>query len=283
MACAEGLAAAALILAGILLGGPASGLMAGALPDTPAARVIGSGAVSEWNSVGCLEVNGLPFSGVVVERRFVLTAAHVVGAEPAHIRFLLPPGAHPGSYEAASVNVFPGASFPYNDLALVRLKRPVPEWVKIWPVYPSALPPHLPVIMVGVGGSGNGDRGVSVGAQSGVMRIGQNVIDAVVPAVDKSARISRFYLYDFDGPQGSGPMGGPTLGNAVETMVAAGDSGSPVFGRIDGRIWLVGINNLGASVPGEKAMESRFGEIGGGMLLSYPPFLAWIHAVLSEQ
>ncbi len=59
-------------------------------------------------------------------------------------------------------------------------------------------------------------------------------------------------------------------------MVVAGDSGSPVFGSIAGRTWLVGINNLGAAPEAGRAMDSRFGTIGGGMLLSYPPFVLWI-------
>jgi hypothetical protein len=276
----------ALTIAGGLCGapGPAAALMAGTLPDTPTKRSIALDEHSDWNSVGCVVVGGSPFTGVLIDRQFVLTASHVPGHQPPdHVRFVLTPGARARSFDAAAVIIFPSASFPYDDLAIVRLKKAVPGWVRIYPIYTARVSLGQRITMLGAGGSGNGDRGVTVSAREDVMRIGENVIDALVPAVDKSGRVSSFYLYDFDGPSGNGSLGGPTIGNTVETMVAPGDSGSPVFARIDGRTWLVGINTLGAPSAAGRTMDSKFGNVGGGMLLSYPPFIDWIEAVIGHK
>jgi hypothetical protein len=56
-----------------------------------------------------------------------------------------------------------------------------------------------------------------------------------------------FVIYDFDGPAGAGASGGGTLGNAVETVVAGGDSGGPAFIGSAGSYRLVGINTFQAS------------------------------------
>ncbi|MFL6661890.1 MAG: hypothetical protein ACJ8G7_06900, partial [Rhizobacter sp.] len=73
-----------------------------------------------------------------------------------------------------------------------------------------------------------------------------------------------------------GPLGGPSLGNGSETGLAPGDSGSPAYAEIDGRTWLIGINNLVAPPPGERAIDYRFGSQAGGMLLCDPRFIAWL-------
>lgn len=55
----------------------ALGIMAGAPPDSPAARIDPNTTSSPWSGVGSVVVNGAPYSGVVVAPNFVLTAAHV--------------------------------------------------------------------------------------------------------------------------------------------------------------------------------------------------------------
>ncbi|MGL1311187.1 hypothetical protein ACSTKO_24475, partial [Vibrio parahaemolyticus] len=84
--------------------------------------------------------------------------------------------------------------------------------------------------------------GVTVSASSSVKRTGTNVVDALQQTLDTSGLISRFYVYDFDGPTGNGSLGGPTLGNSTETLVAVGDSGSPAFVRSGNSLQLFGIN-----------------------------------------
>ncbi len=67
---------------GAVLSSPACAIMAGAIPDTPAARVDTAGPTSPWSGVGSVLVEGVPFSGVAIGARWVLTAAHVVGQRP---------------------------------------------------------------------------------------------------------------------------------------------------------------------------------------------------------
>lgn len=75
------------ILAATLLGTAmpeAGAIVGGAAPDSPAARVDPNTTTSPWAGVGSVRVNGGVYSGALIGRRYVLTAAHVVaGAAPA--------------------------------------------------------------------------------------------------------------------------------------------------------------------------------------------------------
>lgn len=259
----------------------ARALMAGALPDTPAARIDPNTTTSLWSGVGSVVVNGGIYSGVVVAPRFVLTASHVVGSAPAaSIQFVLNFGADQSHViQAQAVTRYPTASFPYDDLALIELSVPVPPGVAIHPLAREPLTSAQVLALVGHGASGNGDVGTSVAASRTVKRTGRNMLDVIETTLDNSGRSSLFYMYDFDGPSGAGSFGGPTLGNALETLVASGDSGSPAFIGAPGSYRLVGINTFVASpVAGEPASH-RFGMLGGGMLLTRPEFLNWIDTV----
>lgn len=269
-------ALAALIILASLYCRCAVAMMAGTTPDTPAARIDPNTVASPWNGVGSVVVSGNAFSGVVVAPRFVLTASHVVGSTPASaIQFVLNFGGNQThTIPAQAVFRYPTASFPYDDLALVELTVAVPNGVNIYPLFREPLNSTQRITLVGYGASGNGDVGVSVSASRTVRRRGENVVDAVQTTVDTSGRSSLFYLYDFDGPSGNGVFGGPTLGNAVETLVAGGDSGSPAF--IGGA--LLGINTFVAQPVAGQPNDYKFGMFGGGMLLSRPEFLDWIDA-----
>lgn len=260
-------------------------IMAGALPDTPVARVDANTATSPWRGVGSVVVRGSAYSGVLISPRHVLTAAHVVGdAGPAEVVFVLHPGSSaPLTLAAEAVTRFPDAAFPYDDLAVVQLQTPAPSGVPAYPI--RAQPPAAAqsITLVGYGGSGNGDTGPSVGASSSVKRAGRNRIDAVVATLDESGRTSAFFVFDFDGPAGNGSTGGPTLGNAIESGLAGGDSGSPVFAEIDGVLWLVGISTFVAAPAAGQAIDYRFGSLGGGMLLSDARFQDWLRSTTGNS
>ena len=263
----------------LALAAPARALMAGSAPDSPDARIDANTPSSPWTSaVAVLTPSGI-FSGVVVAPRFVLTASHVTGsATPGTLTVQLNHQATPVQIGATAVTPFPGASFPYDDLSLITLASPVPEGVGILPIYRDAPPAQQVLTLVGYGAGGTGDTGPAGPRSAAVKRVGRNVLDAVRQSIDGSGRRSLFFLYDFDGPWGNGPLGESSLGNAVETGVAPGDSGGPAYAEIGGRRWLLGINTMTLSASAGMPVDFRFGTIGGGMLLGDPRFVAWLEA-----
>jgi secreted trypsin-like serine protease len=263
----------AMLLFGV--GPRAQAIMAGQAPDSPAARV-NLNSDKTWSGVGSVVVNGAPLSGVVIAGRFVLTAAHVVsGAQLNAVQFVLNLGATQWTSPVESIVIHPTYRFPYDDLAVLKLANPVPPAVPIYRMFTGAQTTGLLLTLVGYGASGNGDTGVSVGANSSVKRIGENVLDALQSTVDSSGHTSRFFLYDFDGPTGNGVLGGPTIGNTVETGVAVGDSGSPVFVHNGSTPQLFGITNL-VSSPTGGTVNYEFGTVGGGIIASDSRFCAWL-------
>ncbi|MDQ6680413.1 MAG: trypsin-like serine protease, partial [Pseudomonadota bacterium] len=212
--------------------------------------------------------------------RYVLTAAHVVGGvAPAAVRVQVNATATAVVIRVKAIALFPGASFPYDDLAVLELTEPVSSSVRIMPIYRSVPAPGQVITIVGYGASARGDSAPFaqfVEPSAAVKRHGRNVLDAVQASIDGSGKKSLFYRFDFDGPTGFGALGGPSLGNAIETGLAAGDSGSPVFADIDGKTWLLGINNHVTRRAGVPATDYRFGTQAGGMLLSDPRFIAWL-------
>ncbi|MEO8152734.1 MAG: trypsin-like serine protease [Rhizobacter sp.] len=266
-------------LAALVATRPAQALMAGASPDTPDARVDANTVNSPWTSAVSVIVNGGAYSGVVIAPRYVLTANHVAGGQaPANVSVQINAQSTPLSLAATAITSFPSASFPYDDLALITLATAAPETVEILPIYRTTPPAHQVITVVGYGWSGNGDVGAKVSKSSGVKRSGSNSIDGVQTSIDSSGRSSLFYLFDFDGPTGNGAFGGATLGNAFETGLASGDSGSPAYATINGQRWLIGINNLVAAAAGASAIDYKFGTLCGGMLLSDARFINWLTA-----
>jgi Trypsin len=264
----------------LLISSPRSeALMAGVSPDTPAARVDPNEATSPYAGVGSVIVGEEPLSGVVIASQFVLTAGHVAAGQPASaIQFALNLGGAQWLSAVTSVTTYPSYSFPYDDLAVLKLATPVPAGVPVYPVYSGAFTTGSVITLVGYGGSGNGNVGVTVGASSSVKRTGTNSVDAFATATDTSGRLSRFFLYDFDAPTGSGSLGGSTTGNASETVVAVGDSGGPSFIRSGNELQLFGINTFVSPPSGSTSVNYEFGTIGGGIVASDPRFTAWLES-----
>ena len=259
---------------------PCAATMAGTAPDSPEARIDPNHADSIWAGVVALRIGGGVFSGVVVSPRHILTAAHVAGGVNSNgvgIDVVLNAGNPARSFAVTQVEVFPGFAFPYDDLALLTLNEALPEGVPLYPI--NDLPPmpgQTLLSLVGYGASGNGDLGNASGGDASIKRVGENVLDVLTSRVDTSGHNSSFFLYDFDGPDGNGPMGGPTLGNGRETMVAVGDSGAPAFSLINGYRVVTGICTFASPLNSGRALNYGFGQGGGGMLLSDPRFIAWL-------
>ncbi|HVO47251.1 MAG TPA: trypsin-like serine protease [Steroidobacteraceae bacterium] len=252
-------------------------LMAGESPDSPAARVDRDTASSQYSGVGSVVVNGSALSGVVIASQYVLTAGHDVSGEPlTALQFVLNLGGSAWTTAIESVTIYPTFSFPYDDLAVLKLVNPVPIGVPAYPMYSGPIATGLTITLVGYGGSGNGNVGVTLGASSTVKRVGENAVDQLPTSLDTSGLTSRFFVYDFDGPGGNGALGGPTLGNSLETVVAVGDSGSPAFVHNGNSLQLFGINTFVSSPVSGQAVNYEFGTLGGGIVAADPRFASWL-------
>lgn len=276
---------AALLLA-LAMPLPAAALLAGT-PDGPDAdspdrRIDFAAERSPWSGVGAVVVDGNVYGGALIADRYVLTAGHVVaGVDPATILFALPQRtAAPlrGAVDAIYVHPdFRGYSpqRPHGDIAVLRLARPAPRWARRYRLAEDTPVPGSVITLVGFGAGSDGYGGGGVAASPALRRHGGNVIDALLspPGTDRPT----VFLYDFDGPEGQGASGGPTLGNRIETTVGPGDSGSPVLAP-DGAS-LLGVSTFRMGTPTGPA--GRFGSAAGGVLVA--PYAAWIRAVLADQ
>ncbi|MCX7231283.1 MAG: trypsin-like peptidase domain-containing protein [Burkholderiales bacterium] len=264
--------------------GPALAIIAGAPPDSPAARVDANVATSPWVGVGALRVDASTYSGVAIGRRHVLTAAHVVaGAAPASVRFRVYPGPTPVEIVAKSIVVHPDfVAFATpnlnDDLAVVVLDSDLPAGVPIYPLNRAAPVQGTTFVAVGYGGSGQGDGTGRVGADPAVKRVGRNTADAFV-ADDEGSGWGELFYFDFDGGGQPNRLGGTGLGNAVETSMATGDSGSPVFLAGTSPPVLLGISTFLVAFANGPTDPGTFGTGGGGQLAS--GYAAWIEQTVA--
>lgn len=211
----------------------------------------------------------------------------VAGVTPAAIRFSLNWGSDlTQELEVQKVFRHPdyvsfGRSDLRYDLAILELAMPAPSGVPRYDLLRTPLPPGTTITLVGYGASGDGRHGPTIAAAASVKRVGRNVADRV--EIDAASGRGMVYVFDFDAPPlgGFNAMGGPGLGNHVETMVAGGDSGSPAFVRDkDGRWRVAGVNTFQAkSRSGQTA--GSFGTLGGGQLVA--GYSEWIDGVVQPM
>ncbi|MFN7645000.1 MAG: trypsin-like serine protease [Burkholderiales bacterium] len=253
-------------------GRAAHALMAGVLPDTPAARVDPNLPDSRWAGVVCVRNAGGVYSGALVHRRLVLTAAHVAGGPVSGITVQLNAG-EPRLFGVARTHVHPGwkgftKPFAFDDVALLELEGPAPDNVPVYAPYFGPMPQGTPLTFVGYGASGHGDRPPSIGAEASVKRVGANRVDRVVSRPELP-EVPAIFLYDFDGPDpASNAIGGLSLGNGEETSAAGGDSGAPAFERSTETPRIAGVLGFVADFNKPGTPHSTFGASGGGALLS---------------
>ena len=249
--------------------------------DSTDQRIDPNSTDSPFAGVGSIQVQTKATSfigtGTVIGKRSVLTAAHVVdlnndgkvdGRDGAQgVYFIL----NVGGDQTAKIAViefriapdFSGFNHPAvnDDLAVLTLAEDVPDGVPIYSLPTSELEAGTVLTLVGYGRAGDGLHGYTASATPSVKRVGENTADAFYGQDDKGQPdANEVFRFDFDGPSGNGPLGGPTLGNDKETQLGGGDSGGPAFSVGDGgQLMLVGVTSFtqGANAP-------RFGSMGGG-------------------
>lgn len=275
---------ASILGAAALLGTSTAALavMAGAEPDSPSNRVDPNFAASTWASVGSVVQNGNPYTGVLITRHHVLTAAHVTGDDPAKLEFVLNAGGDAAQRLAVkAIHRHPewkgfDPKRPNDDLAILELAEAAPAEIPIHPIVTGGLHKGMEFTAVGYGASGHGDTGVTVSSSPTVKRVGRNNVDALIPDDQVPGRIEGF-MFDFDGG-GYNFLGGEGLGNDVETTFAGGDSGSPSFIHAPGGWALFGINTFIRTFPDGPTKPSTFGTGGGGMIVA--AYKEWIEQVV---
>jgi hypothetical protein len=265
--------------------------------DDPAQRADSNTAESPWAGVGSVSIyqpgtespHGT-YTATAIDPWHVLTAAHVVyGKSPADVRFNLNYGGDlTHQIPASEIHVHPDyagfrpdprSGVVHDDLAVVRLSASLPFGVPMYRILPVPPPARIVLTLVGYGSGGDGVHGVTVGGSPSVKRVGRNVLDHALRDNGGSGAFE-VYLFDFDGPDAStNRMGGLTLGNGVEAMLAGGDSGSPAFvPGPQGGWWLVGVNTFVS--PGGPGRD-KFGAVGGGVLLY--SYVHWIESVIQAH
>lgn len=286
MAPWRALPAALLLLA---LAAPAAALLGGdprgPSADSPERRVDPIRADSPWAGVGALETGSGLFTATLIDRRHALTAAHVVDNQPAsRLRLVLNvEAARSHRIGVAEVTLHPAyrslrRKHLRDDLAVLRLERPVPEGIRVYPLLHTPIAAGTTLKLVSYGSGGDGIRGTTVPARAHVRRTGLNAADRLSERDD--AGRPRVYTFDFDGRTlASNSLGEGTLGNRLEASLGGGDSGSPAFAYGPRGDWrLAGINTFKWSPDPER--DERFGGGGGGVLLL--AYREWIEGVVSR-
>lgn len=257
-------------------------------PDAPSQRVDANTVDSPFAGVGSLKVvnaaGTVRGSAVAITPLHILTAAHLldgnsdgqIDAQPQGITFNLNVGGnltHEIHGTAALIHPdFTGFLSPSlnDDLAIVVLDTPLPMDLPTYSLYGQPIDLGTEITLVGYGRSGYGDTGQTDGSSFTVKRSGDNVIDVLAPDDDPGGLATdETFFYDFDGPPGTlNMMGGPTLGNDIETIIAPGDSGGPSFVRQGDQYMLAGINTFIGHYT------SLFTTVAGGIAL--PAYHDWL-------
>jgi hypothetical protein len=203
-------------------------------PDNTAFRITNS---PEFSGIGTTSTG---CTATAISSTSAISAAHCFNPNSPDVSFKLN-----GIDYAGKVSVFPGAVFPFDDVAVIRLSQSLPSGTPIYELLRTAVPIGSRFEFVGYGDSGDGVSGASGFFDGVTKRTGANTGDLFYSR-SGSLDLTRSDLiaFDFDGTDSSTSFtGGTTLGNTFESTYGGGDSGSPNFIRTsDGSLRLAGVS-----------------------------------------
>jgi len=283
-------------------------IVAGALPDTPAAHVDPNLASSPFSGVVSINIryDGESYicSGALVGKRQVVSAGHCVDTDGNgslvdinkagnDVRVIFnSAGTNTALISATQVSMNPDYkgfgncpegvdSFCVNDdVAVITLGQDAPDSARIYKVSTVPLGTGSHIIMAGYGTAGDGTNGYTISPSFYTKRTGENYVDFF--DLDDEQGLeggnNEVYYADFDG---AGKdlfctelaICTPMLANDRESSIGGGDSGGPSFIMQDGELMLVA-NNTFSGIWSDDDIDGTFGTYFGGIVLaSYTDYL----------
>ncbi len=283
-------------------------IVAGALPDSPAAHVDPNVASSPFSGVVSINIryDGQSYicSGALVGKRQVVSAGHCVDTDGnGTLVDINKPGSdvrvifnsartQEAVITASKVSMNPDYkgfgncpagvnSFCVNDdISVITLSQDAPDSAKIYKVSTTPIGEGTHIIMAGYGTTGNGVDGYTAGPSFLVKRSGENYVDFFDLDDEQGFEggNQEVYYADFDGAGKDlfceqFDICTPQLANDRESTIGGGDSGGPSFIMQNGELLLVA-NNTFSGIWNDDDVEGSFGTYFGGIVLgSYIDYL----------
>jgi secreted trypsin-like serine protease len=242
-------------------------------PDSAGKRIITN---SDFAGVGTTSTG---CTASAISATAAISAAHCFDRNSPNVDFSL----NGIKYEGV-VSIFPGAVFPFDDVAIISLKQSLPSDTPIYELYRKPVSLGSVIEFIGYGASGNGIDGTSSGFDPNVKRLGENVADLFYVKDRQTNRTSLSFdqrnaliSFDFDGPDESTNFSGDlTLGNGIESTYGGGDSGSPNFINDNGILKIAGVSTgvFGINQGGTRYSNPLFGS--GGIFTDVSSYVDFI-------
>lgn len=280
----------------------ATGLAVLGLSLAPGAHALVGGTVdpnetsSPWAGVVSITptTNGAVYSGALLDRYHVLTAAHVAASfasDPGKLRININAGGNLTQQLVAShIFVHPDYTtgnlpndntFAWNDdIAVIRLAAPAAADVPVYSLFkgvPEVNGVTATITMVAYGGYSDGvSSTLQHGSNAAVKRVGHNRITNLYAADNEGAgapaNVAEGFVFIFNEPGTSDSIAG-------EAGYAGGDSGSPIFVNDNGVWRIAGVGAFNGSPGNVPGGAIQYGAVGGGMLTA--PYAQWIQAQMT--